>query len=133
MTHVASIEDQLAIRGLLESYGDAVAQRDAVAWGRCWADDASWDILGQTITGQEAIVGFWKNLMNGFAFTSFSMSIGRIIVEGNRAHLRVYASEELWDKEDNLTRIKGQYDDELIRTKSGWQFAKRHYTILKSY
>lgn len=133
MPHIGSIEDQLAIRGLLECYGDAVAQRDTAAWGACWAPDATWAILGQEVTGREAIVGMWQSMMDGFSFTAFSMTIGRLVVDGDRATLRIYASEELWDKDDKLTRIKGQYDDHLVRTSEGWLFEKRTYTILKMH
>lgn len=133
MPHTGSIEDQLAIRGLVESYGDAVAQRDAAQWGACWTDDAVWAILGQEIAGREAIVGTWQSMMDGFAFTAFNMSIGRITVDGDRASLRVYVSEELWAKDDSVTRIKGQYDDELVRTPDGWRFARRSYAILKTH
>ena len=133
MTTIGSAEDQLAIRSLLEAYGDAVAQNDPKAWGDTWTDDAVWEILDQTITGRDAIVGFWQSLMAGFSFTAFAMSIGRIAIDGDRATLRVYVSEELWDKDDKLTRIKGRYDDELTRTAEGWRFSKRAYTILKMF
>ena len=128
-----SVEDQLAIRSLLEAYGDAVAQNDATTWGDTWTEDAVWEILDQTITGRDAIVAFWKSLMEGFAFTAFAMSVGRIAIDGDRATLRVYVSEELWDKDDKLTRIKGRYDDELTRTTEGGRFSKRAYTILKMF
>jgi uncharacterized protein (TIGR02246 family) len=133
MTTIGSAEDQLAIRSLLEAYGDAVAQNDPKAWGDTWAADAVWEILDQTLTGRDAIVAFWQSLMAGFSFTAFAMSIGRIAIDGDRATLRVYVSEELWDKDDKLTRIKGRYDDELTRTTEGWRFSKRAYTILKMF
>lgn len=53
-------EDRLAIRELIESYGDAVTQRDANAWGECWAEDSCWrlpDLPGwERIEGKQTIV-----------------------------------------------------------------------------
>jgi uncharacterized protein (TIGR02246 family) len=133
MNFSGTVEDQLAIRSLIEAYGDAVAQNDPKAWGDTWADDAEWVILDQTLKGRDAIVGFWQSLMGGFEFTAFNMSVGQLLVNGDSATMRVYVSEELWGKDGSLTRIKGRYDDRLIRTAHGWCFASRIYTVLKMF
>jgi len=39
MAFTGPFEDRLAIRELVDSYGDAVARNDAQAWGANWAED----------------------------------------------------------------------------------------------
>ena len=44
MTAALAAEDELAIRGLLARYGDAVCRRDPQAWIATWAPDCTWDL-----------------------------------------------------------------------------------------
>ena len=43
MPFTGPAEDRLAIRELVDSYGDAVYRHDAQAWGANWAEDAVWN------------------------------------------------------------------------------------------
>lgn len=130
MTFVGPLADRLEIRELVDSYGDAVARRDKDDWGATWAEDAEWHIMGEVIKGRPQIVTFWSNLMAQFSFAGFALAPGAIIVNGDQADARVYATEELWDSSGKVTRINGRYDDVLVRTDAGWRFKRRTYTIL---
>ena len=49
-------EDELAIRHLVAAYADAVNRRDGPLWASTWADDGVWDLMGNEITGKDAVV-----------------------------------------------------------------------------
>lgn len=63
MTFTGPFEDRLALRELLETYADAVTQRDADTWGAIWAEDAiparriQWRVHRQNPTLSERSVG----------------------------------------------------------------------------
>lgn len=132
-TNLAALADRMAIRELVEAYGDAVAMRDAAAWGATWTDDAAWHIAGTSVSGRAAIVAHWQMLMDGFAHTDFVMTPGPIVVTGDRATLRVHVAEELWDHAGARISLRGRYDDVAVRTADGWRFASRTYTIIRQF
>jgi ketosteroid isomerase-like protein len=126
-----SCEDQLAIRALNDSYCDAVFRRDAKDWGANWAEDARWELMGQTVTGKAAIVAMWSGAMAGFSFVAFFAQIGALRIEGDRAEGRVYTHELLEHGDGSLSRPVGRYDDVYIRHGDRWLFLERRYTFLK--
>jgi len=125
-----SAEDRMAIRDLVDSYTDAVFQRDAVAWADTWTDDGVWNLGSGDITGKPNIVAAWKQAMEGFSFVAFAANPGMIKIYGTSAELRVYTSEFLIDRQGGETRITGQYDDRLAKSSGRWQFKSRRYKIL---
>lgn len=131
MAVIGPIEDQLAINALVDAYSDAVFRRDAQDWGGCWAQDARWSLMGTTVAGREAIVAMWVQAMDGFSFVAFFAQIGALLIDGDRANGRIWTHEVLEDREGNVTRPVGRYDDEYVRTSEGWRFASRAYTMLK--
>ena len=124
-------QDQLAIRALNESYADAVFRRDAQAWGICWTDDATWHLMGNTITGRAAIVAAWETAMAGFKFVAFFVQPGSLQVDGDSASGTVYTHEVLENQAGVLLRPVGRYDDRYSRLNGIWLFAERRYTMLK--
>ena len=60
-------EDELAIRGLIERYADAVNRRDAEDWAGLWTEDGVWDVFGHAITGRDAVVAAWQGAMGAFS------------------------------------------------------------------
>ena len=60
--------DHIAVQRLVHRYADAVVHRDAAQWGRCWAEDAQWDLgRGRHVEGRPAIVELWQSAMAGMA------------------------------------------------------------------
>lgn len=131
MVFSGSCEDQLAIRALNDSYCDAVFRRDSENWGANWADDARWELMGQTVSGREAIVTMWTGAMAGFSFVAFFAQVGALRIEGDRAEGRVYTQELLEHADGTQSRPVGRYDDVYIRTGGRWLFLERRYTFLK--
>ncbi len=125
------LDDQLAIRALIDSYSDAVFRRDAADWGANWAADARWHLMGQEVVGREAIVALWTQAMSGFAFVAFFAQVGALAVDGELASGTVWTHEVLEAADGSLSRPVGRYDDRYIKNGERWLFAERRYTMLK--
>ena len=125
------LEDRIAIRELVDAYTDAIHQRDEQAWGSTWTDNGVWHVGGAEIRGRDQIVGAWREAMAGFNFVSFQAAPGMIAVDGVKASARIYTSEYLVDHQEKIVEIRGQYDDNLLKTDGGWRFQSRIYTILR--
>jgi ketosteroid isomerase-like protein len=124
------IEDRIAIRERIESYGDAVFQRNEKAWAANWAEDSVWNLGGMEVSGKSNIVALWRQAMAGFSYVSFFGSPGAIRVEGNSADARVYTLEFLIEAAGKARRVVGQYDDQLVKQNGQWLFRARTYRVL---
>jgi uncharacterized protein (TIGR02246 family) len=141
MAFVGSVEDRLAIRELIESYANAVTQRDAVAWASLWAEDSRWLMpelgTGVSLSGKETIVSTWVSLMAEYhgpaaapwAF-SFVSVLGGIEVEGDRARVLSYSIEAFADGAGATTHLKGQYSDVVVRRDGRWLFEERIWRLM---
>jgi uncharacterized protein (TIGR02246 family) len=131
MAFQGPLEDRIAIRELLESYGDAVFRHDPVAWGDCWAQDATWTLPGIGATrGRAAIVETWRAAMHRFEQVSFHTTLGALAIAGDRAEGRAYTSEVLKPKAGGILRMEGAYEDLIIRQEGRWLFAARSWRVL---
>lgn len=127
------MEDRLAIRELNDTYGDGVVRIDADTWGTVWTDDAHWNLMGHTVDGKEAIVGFWKQAMQGFEAVSFSCVPASIEINGDTATSRVQ-TQEIMKMADGTTRVVGGlYDDKLAKVDGQWRFTSRVFKIVAEY
>jgi len=122
--------DKVEIRELIETYGDAVILRDAAQWASTWSHDATWILGNDTHTGKENIVSAWLAAMDRFAFAALQATPGLIVVRGDSAQDRVHVQESLVQRDGQLLRIWGRYDDELTKTSGRWLFKTRKYTVL---
>lgn len=132
MTYTGPLEDRVAIRELLETYGDAVNQRDAEVWGSTWAEDGAWTLLDMdTVRGRDRIVEMWTAAMRQFPGVVFLVTVGSIEIDGNTARMRSYTSETYDDPTISQTRRDyGQYDDELVKVAGAWKFKSRRFHYL---
>jgi uncharacterized protein (TIGR02246 family) len=131
MSFTGPVDDQLAIRALNDSYCDAVFRRDPADWGANWTEDASWTLMGDTISGRAAIVSVWEGAMAGFAFVAFFAQMGALRIDGDRAEGTVYTHEVLENADGSISRPVGRYDDVYQRVNGRWLFAERRYNFLK--
>jgi len=141
MAFTGPLEDRLAVRELIESYANAVTQRDAKAWSAVWEDEAVWSMpelgTGVTLRGKSDIVSTWLTLMNQYhgpaekpwAF-SFVSVLGELNIDGNRGAVRSYSIEAYADRTGRTIHLKGQYDDEVAKRDGCWRFAKRVWRLL---
>ena len=130
MAFTGPIEDRLAIRERIEAYADAVFRRDADDWIACWAEDASWSLMGMTLTGREIIKVTWQGAMSAFPLAAFFAQPGSIEIAGDTARSRSFTQEILTTEDGGLRRVVGRYDDTLARVDGVWLFTSRSYTVL---
>lgn len=133
MAFTGPIEDQLAIRALNETYADAVFRRDAASWSATWAEDAEWDLLGNVVTGREAIVQMWLGAMANYPFAAFFVQPGSLDVHGDEAQGVVYTQEVLEQADGAVLRTVGRYVDTYGRRDGQWRFVRRSFSMLKGH
>jgi SnoaL-like protein len=122
-----AVDDVVEIQALVHRYADAVVHRDASQWGRCWADDARWNLgRGRLVEGRPAIVEFWLSSMKEFSaiFQTVQNGVAWPTGEG-RAAGRWYIGERFCEAAGTRGILLGHYDDEYSRGDDGWQFASR--------
>ncbi|MDB5669058.1 MAG: hypothetical protein JWO25_17 [Alphaproteobacteria bacterium] len=134
MPFVGTLEDRSAIRELLETYADAVMRSDTADWAGTWSDDnAEWHIAGHPslseVRGKLDIVDAWWARMQQIAWIRFESSVGSIVIQGEFATVRSYASEA-FGIGGETRRAFGRYDDELVREEAGWRFRVRRLTTI---
>ena len=127
------VEDRLAIRELVDSYGDAVARHDAQAWGSNWAEDSVWTLnLPELprVEGRANIVALWSRAMAEYEYVLMTAKPGEIKVSGDRATGRFWTSEITRLKSGEEQRIAGRYEDEYVKREGRWFFKSRNYRML---
>jgi len=141
MAFTGPLEARLEVRELIESYANAVSQRNAAAWADLWEDDAVWSMpdlgTGVTLSGKATIVSTWLELMKQYhgpaekpwAF-SFVSVLGEMDVHGERGTVRSYSIEAYADATGRTVHLRGQYDDEVIRRDMRWRFLKRTWRLM---
>jgi len=141
MAFIGSFESRLEVRELIESYSNAVTQRNSVAWADLWEDDAVWSMpdlgRGVTLSGKATIVSTWVDLMSQYhgpadkpwAF-SFVSVLGEMDVRGEQGSVRSYSVEAYADATGRTVHLKGQYDDEVVRRDGRWRFSKRTWRLM---
>jgi ketosteroid isomerase-like protein len=130
MAFEGAIEDRLAVRERIDAYSDAVFRRDPEAWIANWAENATWSLLGTSVTGKDEIKALWIQAIAGLSLAAFFAVPGHVQIEGDRAEARVYTQEILVDRDGNVRKIVGAYDDVLVKQATTWLFSSRAYAIL---
>lgn len=123
-------DDLLAIRARIEAYADAVFRQNAEDWIACWADDATWNLMGHEVSGRDAIVTLWRSAMSAFKVTAFFAQPGPIVITGDRATGRAWTQEILTTQEGAVRRVVGAYDDAFVKRGGVWLFARRAFRIM---
>ena len=127
-----SLEDKNAIAELHARYADAVVRKDPVDWGATWANDATWDLMGMTVEGREAIVTLWTQAMGQFDAVSFVMQPGATELDGDRGTGRCQTHEIL--VENGVARTTGGfYEDKFVKRDGEWLYASRAFKIIAEH
>jgi ketosteroid isomerase-like protein len=128
---MSTAEDELAIRGLVARYCDAVARRDPDAWAATWAVDATWDLGGGRVThGRAAAVELWTTAIARYPWVAQLAPTGTVEVAGDTAR-GAWWILELNRLQDGTGALHlGHHDDEYRRTDEGWQFAARRFAMV---
>ncbi len=127
------LEDRIAIAELHWTYADAVVRADAEDWGKVWAEDASWSLMGTVTQGREAIVAFWKQAMSGLDAVSFQCVPSMTSIDGDRAVGRCQTQEYMRLKDGTTRAIGGLYEDEMVKRDGRWFYTSRVYKIVAEH
>ena len=125
-----AIEDELELRNLMARYVDAVNRRDPEAWIDTWAEDGSWNLLGNPVTGRDNILALWEQMMATFEFALLLPSSCLFEVDGESASGHWYLHEYSRDLEGNRSAIISRYDDTYVKRDGRWLFASRAYNFI---
>lgn len=125
----AVLLDEFAIRNLAASYSHAVARLDHEPAAAVYADDGVLSaFFGPEIAGRAAIAEAFRQTFAPLAFLIQQCAAGMIAIEGDRARASWSVSEWFRNKDDDvLGCCFGLYEDQLVRSKTGWRFAHRRF------
>jgi uncharacterized protein (TIGR02246 family) len=124
------IEDELALRNLMARYIDAVNRNDADAWIANWAEDGSWNVLGQPVTGRANILALWQQMMSGFEFALMLPSSCLLSIDGDTASGHWYLHEYLRDREGTGSTVLSRYLDTYVKRDGQWLYQSRQYNLM---
>jgi 3-phenylpropionate/cinnamic acid dioxygenase small subunit len=133
----AELSDRAEIHDLIVRYGWAIDTKDWALLDTCFTDDAFVDYSSNPggVAGPYAEVRGWlEKMLSAFPVTQHLMSNIDVTLAGDRATCRTMVT----NPQGAATRegplhfffVGGRYDDELVRTPSGWRIARRVETTL---
>lgn len=120
---------KLAIRGVIDSYSNAVSRRDWALLSSLFAEDAIWSTRGtgtdRDIDGRDKIVETISGALKALPVL-LSMPSGHFIeVDGDRAKASTVMMERVVIDKDRGKVQYGIYHDTLARTGGTWKFQTR--------
>ena len=126
--------DREAIRDLGYRFADACNRRDAEAFRALWTPEGVWTISEPKPfrgEGIETILQTYGYLLGLWDFFVQFPHAPVVTLDGDRAT----CSWSMAEHANNAARGEGyfnygMYDDRLVRTPDGWQFASRAYTYI---
>jgi AcrR family transcriptional regulator len=122
------------LRHLVSSYCDAVNRRDLVAWGKTWADDASWNPNGTGFNGRDQIVAAFEKVL---ADTEWVVQSAPLMVfevdEAQGTGTGRVTVQERSKKRKNAKpgSMLATYHDEYVRRDGTWLFAHRRLEVIE--
>jgi len=126
--------DEVAIRGLIAAYADVVNRRAWAELHELFLPDAPLrldlrDRPEVVHVGPEAVGAFIDDAIERFAFFEFVALNVRVLrdADADRARVRTYMCELRQDHAGTPSRAFGIYQDDVVRSATGWRFARRHY------
>jgi hypothetical protein len=125
--------DELAIRGLVARYAEAVSSHNREQWAATWTEDGQWSVMGQTSVGRDDTVALWEKLMGGLEFIVQLANSGTVEFDendGDRATGRWQITEHGKFPGGNAIFTIGFYQDECVRVDGEWRFKKRSFSPL---
>lgn len=127
-----SIEEELAIRKLLEQFAIGCMRADIGIWGDTWAEEASWkiDMLDKPEVGKSNIIAVYEKILSNIAFVTITCFPGEITIDGDQAHGKSYSQELIFPKEGGQKILVGCYDDKYVKRDGKWYFLSRVYETL---
>ncbi|MFB1297875.1 nuclear transport factor 2 family protein [Mycobacterium sp. pW049] len=125
-------EDRQDISDVLVRYGTGIDSRDWTLFRTVFADDCELDYgeIGRW-HGVDAVVDFMVAAHEMAGHTLHRISNQAVTVDGDTATARAYV-DALIMSQDNTSGVNaaGFYDDEFVRTDTGWRIRRRRFTTV---
>ena len=121
-----------SIEDLVQTYADAVVNRNAEQWSSTWAADANWELgKGRRVEGREAILDLWNSAMDGFKAVVQNVVNGTADLDdaAGTGTGRWYIQEHWCRSDDSRGILLAYYDDTYIRVDDEWLFASRELVV----
>jgi ketosteroid isomerase-like protein len=125
-----ALADELALRNLMGRYIDAVNRNDAEAWIATWAENSTWNLLGNPVTGRDHILALWQQMMGNFEFVLMLPSSSVFDITGDTASGHWYLHEYARDLQGTGSTIISRYRDTYAKHNGNWLFTSRAYDFL---
>lgn len=129
-----SAQDERAIGAVLLSYGCAIDRRDWDKFRACFSDDCECDYgsFGKW-RGPAAITQYMKQAHADLGATMHRITNIEIAMKDGLANARSYVDALLLPFIDGgpMHQAVGYYDDQLVRTSTGWRIARRQFVAVK--
>ncbi len=130
---VRSMEDRQAIVDVCTNYALALDSRDWPLLRTCFTDDAVADYGGPANEGYEAIEQTCRAALEPLVASQHLLGNHLVAVDGDQAGSTCYfQAQHVMEGLPGGTHyiVAGRYDDELVRTPSGWRITHRTLTVL---
>ncbi|MEZ0338933.1 nuclear transport factor 2 family protein [Mycobacterium sp. pV006] len=125
-------EDRQDIADVLIRYATGIDRRDWALFRTVFADDCELDYGDIGVWhGVDAVVDFMTAAHEMAGHTLHRISNIAVEVDGDTATSRAYV-DGLILSQDNTSGVNatGFYDDELVRTGTGWRIRRRKFTVV---
>ncbi len=126
-------EDRQDIAEVLIRYATGIDRRDWPLFRTIFTADCELDYGEIGVwTGVDAVTDFMEQSHAMAGHTMHRMTNQVIDLDGDRAAARTYV-DALIMMSDNVSGVNaiGFYDDDLIRTETGWRVARRRFTPVR--
>ena len=131
-----STDDRAAIQNVISTYTNCINRRDWSPLPIIFADGAVWEAPALPISfdGKEAIL---QGIPAMLAATDILCQLNTpsvITIDGDHAAAQCSIRETGSIVREGIRfEAHGIYDDKLVKTEAGWQFARRTFTLLDNY
>lgn len=126
-------DDRADIRDVLIRYATGIDRRDWPLFRTVFTDDCELDYgeIG-TWTGVDAVTDFMEQAHAAAGHTLHRIGNEVVAVDGDRATARSYVDGLILGT-DNSSGVNavGFYDDDLVRSATGWRIARRRFTAVR--
>ncbi len=131
------LSDRAEVHDVVVRYGWAIDTKDWDLLDTCFAVDAHVDYSsnpGGKVGPYRDVRGWLEKVMSAFPVTQHLMSNIDVVLEGDRARVRTMVA----NPQGAATRegplhfffVGARYDDDFVRTDTGWKIARRVETTL---
>jgi hypothetical protein len=128
-----ALEDERAVLGTIQRYGEALDYGDEVGWADCFTENGVFEVRDPEndqpvlrVTGRSALVAFAQRHTRAPELWHKHIAVNpTVTLDGDRASARSYMLLLVEIDDRPAVAVFGRYHDRLERTGAGWVFSER--------